>query len=580
MRDIDDIFNENNMNNDINNSADNSADNFVSFGESVSSFDDSISEATASVVNEEKVEDIVNEAVANSESVVKEEACTVENTTINSSIYNQPSEPVYQTGSQNLNDSVYSQDNQSAYFSGQYSSQNINNGTDEYQRLRDKVDKKEAKKMAKADKKASKTDKKANKDRKGTKILLKVGAFVLCAVMLGIISAGAFIGTIHLTGYDDKLDAVLDAADNQESAVHVNTVTPSGTTSNNTEGAVSISSIVEDVMPSIVSITSTIVYESQGFGFFFGGGSYETSGAGSGIIIGQNASELLIVTNYHVIEDATSLVVSFDDGTDINATVKGVSEDNDLAVIAVSLSEVEDSTLNAISIATFGDSDNLKMGDRVIAIGNALGYGQSVTVGYISALSREVTIDNNTMTLLQTDAAINPGNSGGALINESGELIGINSAKYSDTNVEGMGFAIPISSVKELIEELMNKEPKVEVEESQIGYLGITPADVDSSSAYLYNMPEGVYVYSLTVDGPAAKSGIMEKDIITKLDGEKITSSSELQEILRYYAGGTTVDVTIQRVVDGQYQEFVIPVELGFKAEYETESNRPAIGFN
>lgn len=572
MRDIDDVFNQENINDDMNNAGDNLADNIVSFGEEVNSVDAGIDTTgiVDAVADEKAVTDVMNETVINSvqEPVVREEACTTEIASAN------------QTGYQSapVNEGAYSQVNQGAYLysAGQFASQNANTGTDEYQKLRDKIAKKEAKKANKADKKANKT----NKEKKGRGIFFKAVAFVLCAVMFGAISAGAFIGVVHISGYDDKLDAVLEAADNQESAVHVSTVTPSGTTTDNTNGTVAISSIVEEVMPSIVSITSTIVYESQGFGFFFGGGSYETSGAGSGIIVGQNASELLIVTNYHVIEDATSLVVSFDDGSDINATVKGVSEDNDLAVIAVSLSEVEDSTLNAISIATFGDSDSLKMGDRVIAIGNALGYGQSVTVGYISALSREVTIDNNTMTLLQTDAAINPGNSGGALINESGELIGINSAKYSDTDVEGMGFAIPISSVKELIEELMNKEPLVEVEESQMGYLGITPADVDSSSAYLYNMPEGVYVYSLSEDGPAAKSGIMVRDIITKFDGEKITSSSELQEILKYYAGGATVDLTVQRVVDGQYQEFIIPVELGFRSEYETESTRPSIGIN
>lgn len=569
MRDIDDMFNEENMSDAINNAGENLAenivDNIVDFGEEISQAEADIDTTgiVDAVAKEEAVTDVVNETVVNSveETVASEEAYTTEGASSN--------QTGYQSAYSQVNQGVYS------YSAGQYASPNTNTGTDEYQKLRDNVAKKEAKKAAKADKKANKT----NKEKKGHGIFFKAVAFVLCAVLFGAISAGAFIGVVHITGYDDKLDAVLEAVENnQESAVHVNTVTPSGTTSVEAGEVVDISSIVEEVMPSIVSITSTIVYESQGFGFFFGGGSYETSGAGSGIIVGQNASELLIVTNYHVIEDATSLVVSFDDGTDINATVKGVSEDNDLAVIAVSLSEVEDSTLNAISIATFGDSGSLKMGDRVIAIGNALGYGQSVTVGYISALSREVTIDNNTMTLLQTDAAINPGNSGGALINESGELIGINSAKYSDTDVEGMGFAIPISSVKELIEELMNKEPLVEVEESQMGYLGITPADVDSSSAYLYNMPEGVYVYALSEDGPAAKSGIMERDIITKFDGEKITSSSELQEVLKYYAGGTTVDITVQRIVDGQYQEFVISVELGFRSDYETETTKPAIG--
>lgn len=438
---------------------------------------------------------------------------------------------------------------------GAYSS-----GTNEYQKMRERAAKKEMKNAAKKNK--------TQKHRHG--FWFKAVSVVMCAIVFGAVSAGAFLGVLHVTGYDNKMESAIEAANKgQESAVHVNTVSSTNT---QTAGDSEITQVVQNTLPSVVSITSKIVYESQGYGFFFNGGQqYETSGAGSGIIVGQNDTELLIVTNNHVVEGATSLMVSFVDGEDVAATVKSTSANNDLAVVAVQLSDIKESTLNSISAATFGDSDSLQLGDRVIAIGNALGYGQSVTVGYVSALSRDVTIEGNTMTLLQTDAAINPGNSGGALINEKGELVGINSAKYSDTNVEGMGFAIPISSVKDLIEELMNKEPLKEVDESEASYLGITPAAVDSSTAYLYNMPEGVYIYSLTENGPAAQSGLKEKDIITKFDGEKITSTTDLQNILKYYAGGTTVDVTVERVVDGQYQEIVIPVKLGLKSDYQTQ---------
>ena len=419
------------------------------------------------------------------------------------------------------------------------------------------------------------------KTKKKNHWFLKGVACLLAAIMLGSLAAGAFIGVMHLSGYDDKMEKVLDAA-NAPQALHVSgTVDDESTAVNNanvSSGAIDtgVSEVVKKTMPAIVAITSKIVYESNNiFDFFFnnGGGTYESTGAGSGIIIGQNDKQLLMVTNYHVVEDASSLIVTFVDGKEAPATVKGFSEEKDLAVVTVELSDLEDTTHDAISAITFGDSEQLALGDKVIAIGNALGYGQSVTVGYVSALSRDVTINNITRNLLQTDAAINPGNSGGALINVKGELIGINSAKYSDTKVEGVGYAIPITQVKDLIEELMNKEPLKEVEESQASFLGITPADVDSSSAYLYNMPQGVYVYALTENGPAAKSGILERDIITSIDDNKISSSEDLLKTLKYYPGGKTVDVTVQRIVDNQYQEMVISVELGLKSDYVKEED-------
>ena len=434
----------------------------------------------------------------------------------------------------------------------------------EYQKMRERA----------ADKAAKKAEKKAKKSgrKNGGKLLVKAASFVLCAVLLGVISAGAFMGVIHATGYDDKLEAAINAADKNNEA-HINSVSVNGTIATGTaEGTANVAAIFKNTIPSVVSITSKVVYESQGFGFFGNGGTYESTGAGSGIIVSKNDSELLIVTNNHVIDNASSLIISFVDGKEAPATVKGTSEENDLAVVAVKLSDIEESTLNSISLAAFGDSDTLEVGDQVIAIGNALGYGQSLTVGYVSALSRDVTIDGVTRTLLQTDAAINPGNSGGALLNSRGELIGINSAKYSDTDVEGIGFAIPISSVKELIEELMNKEPLVEVDESQASFLGITPANVDSTSAYMYNMPVGVYVYELTAGGPAEQSGLKIRDIITKVDGTSVKSDEELRQMLKYFAGGTTVDITVERAVDGAYQEITIPVQLGLKSDYEDNS--------
>lgn len=436
---------------------------------------------------------------------------------------------------------------------------------DEYQKLRDKA-------ARKAEKKINKHNKKSGK-KKGSRVILKAASVILCAVLFGGISAGTFLGIIHATGYDDKLEAAIEAADKDNTA-HINSVSLSDSVSANTSVSdmEDVAEIFENTIPSVVSITSKIIYESQGFGFFFNGGTYESTGAGSGIIIAENDSEILIVTNYHVIDGASSLIISFADGEEAPAIVKGTSEEDDLAVVAVNLSDISESTLSSISKATIGDSDSLRVGDKVIAIGNALGYGQSLTVGYVSALSRDVTINGITRNLLQTDAAINPGNSGGALLNSRGELIGINSAKYSDTNVEGVGFAIPISSVKELIEELMNKEPRVEVDESQASFLGITPANVDSSSAYMYNMPEGVYIYALSAGGPAEQSGLQIRDIITKIDGTKISSDEELRNMLKYFAGGTTVDITVQRIVDGAYQEMTIPVTLGFKSDYENNA--------
>ena len=323
----------------------------------------------------------------------------------------------------------------------------------------------------------------------------------------------------------------------------------------------------EEAMPAVVAVASTAVYQMPdfGFGWFFGGGSqsYEVPSSGSGIIIGENDTELLIVTNNHVVQDTVSLKITFVDDTAVDAAVKGTDTDTDLAVISVPLDQIPQETKEKIAVARLGDSDGLKVGQGVIAIGNALGYGQSVTVGYVSALNREIkTSDGNTRVLLQTDAAINPGNSGGALLNMKGEVIGINAAKYSSTEVEGIGYAIPVSGVQDILDELMNRKTRSEVAEEKRGYLGIQGTTVDEDAAAAFGMPKGVYVYKILKDGAAADSQLREKDIITKLDGMTVKSMQELQKLLKGYEAGETIELLVQRQEDGQYKEIQIPVTL------------------
>ena len=331
--------------------------------------------------------------------------------------------------------------------------------------------------------------------------------------------------------------------------------------------ATDVSQVVEEAMPAVVAVASTAVYQMPdfGFGWFFGGGSqsYEVPSSGSGIIIGENDTELLIVTNNHVVQDTVSLKITFVDDTAVDAVIKGTDTDTDLAVISVPLDQIPQETKEKIAVARMGDSDGLKVGQGVIAIGNALGYGQSVTVGYVSALNREIkTSDGNTRVLLQTDAAINPGNSGGALLNMKGEVIGINAAKYSSTEVEGIGYAIPVSGVQEILDELMNRKTRSEVAEEKRGYLGIQGTTVDEDAAAAFGMPKGVYVYKILKDGAAADSQLREKDIITKLDGMTVKSMQELQKFLKGYEAGETIELLVQRQEDGQYKEIQIPVTL------------------
>lgn len=328
-----------------------------------------------------------------------------------------------------------------------------------------------------------------------------------------------------------------------------------------------VSLIVEKAMPAVVAVASTAVYQmpDYGFGWFFGGGnqSYEVPSSGSGIIIGENDTELLIVTNNHVVQDSVSLKITFVDDTAVDAAVKGTDVDTDLAIISIPLEQIPQETQDKIAVAKLGDSDELKVGQGVIAIGNALGYGQSVTVGYVSALNREVqTSDGNTRVLLQTDAAINPGNSGGALLNMQGEVIGINAAKYSSTEVEGIGYAIPVSGVQDILDELMNRKTRSDVSEEKRGYLGIQGTTVDDDAATTFDMPKGVYVYKILEDGAAAGSQLREKDIITKLDGMTVKSMQDLQKFLKGYEAGETIELLVQRQEEGQYKEMQISVTL------------------
>ena len=331
-----------------------------------------------------------------------------------------------------------------------------------------------------------------------------------------------------------------------------------------------VSNVVEKVMPAMVSIVNNFTETANVFGQQY---TQEEAASGSGIIVGKTDDELLIVSNNHVVESADTLTVTFIDGSEAQAQVKGLDSDMDLAVIAVSLNDLSDDTKNAITVATLGSSDDLKLGEPVIAIGNALGYGQSVTNGIVSALNREITLENgstglengSTGTFIQTNAAINPGNSGGALLNMNGEVIGINSNKIGGTAVEGMGYAIPITSASPIIADLMERQTRTKVAEDEVGYIGISLSlqEVTSQISQMYNMPEGIYVVSVEEGSAAANAGIMKGDIITKFDGSSISSYSDLQKTLQYYAAGDSVTVTVQRPQNGEYVSIELNLTLG-----------------
>ena len=392
---------------------------------------------------------------------------------------------------------------------------------------------------------------KAPKPKKGyaKKVALVVGA----AVLFGAVGGVTMQGTSYLTG---KL-----LGKNTKSTVSTTkTVSNAKLTTSTSTVTSDVSDIVENTLPSIVSITNMSVQEVQNF---FGGISQqESESAGSGIIISQNDSELLIVTNNHVVEGSDTLTVTFNDGNSVEAQIKGTDSARDLAVVAVPLDKISDDTMNAIKVATLGDSDSLKVGEPAIAIGNALGYGQSVTTGIVSATGR--TIDGFDGEYIQTDAAINPGNSGGALLNANGEVIGINSAKINSSAVEGMGFAIPISDASDVIQNLMNKETRSKVSDEERGYLGIKGYDVSEEGAQMYNMPTGVYVKEVMSGGGAEKAGLTKGSIITGFEGSSISGMSSLQEQLQYYKAGEEVTLTVQ-IPDknGEYTEKDIKVTLG-----------------
>ena len=392
---------------------------------------------------------------------------------------------------------------------------------------------------------------KAPKPKKGyaKKVALVVGA----AVLFGAVGGVTMQGTSYLTG---KL-----LGKNTKSTVGTTkTVSNAKLTTSTSTVTSDVSDIVENTLPSIVSITNMSVQEVQNF---FGGISQqESESAGSGIIISQNDSELLVVTNNHVVEGSDTLTVTFNDGNSVEAQIKGTDSARDLAVVAVPLDKISDDTMNAIKVATLGDSDSLKVGEPAIAIGNALGYGQSVTTGIVSATGR--TIDGFDGEYIQTDAAINPGNSGGALLNANGEVIGINSEKINSSAVEGMGFAIPISDASDVIQNLMNKETRSKVSDEERGYLGIKGYDVSEEGAQMYNMPTGVYVKEVMSGGGAEKAGLTKGSIITGFEGSSISGMSSLQEQLQYYKAGEEVTLTVQ-IPDknGEYTEKDIKVTLG-----------------
>ncbi|MFV0527829.1 MAG: S1C family serine protease [Lachnospiraceae bacterium] len=407
----------------------------------------------------------------------------------------------------------------------------------------------------------------------------KFGVTVSLALVFGLVAGLVFQG-VNAVG--NQLNGTTSSA--------VTTTIPTTETTEATQDSVtavssetsSVASVAANAMPAVVAITSVSVQEVTDM---FGGTSEaEGTASGSGIIVGQNDTELLIATNYHVIEDSNSLSVFFY-GSDVLATsdesdtqsvntedavtaqVKGTSEEDDLAVIAVKIADIPEETLSQIKVIEMGDSDALTVGEQVVAIGNALGYGQSVTSGYVSALNRQIDVENLSSTLIQTDAAINPGNSGGALLNMQGQLIGINAAKFASSSVEGIGYAIPVSVAEPILAELMTQATKELVDSADIGYIGIQTKDVSSDITEVYNIPTGVFVAAVIEGSPAEEAGILQGDVITSIAGTSISSYTELQKQMQYLAAGTEVEIVVQRSESGTYQEKTITVTLGTQEE-------------
>ena len=409
--------------------------------------------------------------------------------------------------------------------------------------------------------KQKKAKDKKPKNRKsgfGKKAAGVVAAAVVFGLVAGVVFQGVRYGSDKLLGKDSQITTEQSA----EGSTENNAPQLKQASSDTTSTVYDVATVAQKVMPSIVSITGTYVTT---YDYWFNSYQQESTGAGSGIIIGKDDQYLYLATNYHVVQNAKSLSVTFVDGKSADATVKGYVENNDIAVVTVKLSDISDDTLNEIKEIQVGSSDDLAVGDPCVAIGNALGYGQSVTVGYISALNREISASDETVKVLQTDAAINPGNSGGALLDLNGNVIGINAAKNASTEVEGMGFAIPISKAQEILNNLMTKKTREAVDESAQGYLGIQGTNIDANASKEYGMPVGIYVYKIVEGGAAANSDLKEKDIITKFDGQSVTNMEELKQMLTYYEGGSTVSLTVQSLVNGSYVEHEVQITLGTK---------------
>lgn len=421
----------------------------------------------------------------------------------------------------------------------------------------------------------------------------KAGATITLAVIFGLVAAVVFQAANFAadrflnTGKSSVQIKTTDSVDLQETASDDSTADKVLSDSENG----TVAAVAQASMPSVVAITTVSVQEIPSF-FGYSSHQYKSASTGSGIIVGDNDDELLIATNNHVVDGATTLSVCFigddvanaetetvnaGDNGDLNvedavsAKIKGTDADNDLAVVAVKKSDIPEDTLNQIKIAQIGSSDDLAVGQQVVAIGNALGYGQSVTSGWISALNRTISTDDGTNStgLIQTDAAINPGNSGGALLNMKGELIGINSAKYADSAVEGMGYAIPISKAKPILEELMNRETREKVDSSKKGYLGVSLANLTTEAIEMYNMPTGAFVRSVEDDSPAQEAGICKGDIIVKFDGQKVSDGDDLLDKLQYYKSGEKIEAVIARATNGEYEENTIELTLGTRPDNE-----------
>ena len=412
-------------------------------------------------------------------------------------------------------------------------------------------------------------------DRKEKKDRIRWGRLAACAVAFGLIAGVVFQGVGIASRYllpEEQTAVTSQQESEREEKEEVRLTKPVSidqsepaediisAASGNT--APNIASVASSCMPSIVSITNQGVQVVEDF--FFGTRQYDVTGAGSGIIVAQSDEELLIATNNHVVENANTLTVSFVNEDSVPAVLKGADAEKDLAVIAVDLDDISSETLDAIKVATLGDSESLQVGETAIAIGNALGYGQSVTTGIVSALNRQIDMEGFSCELIQTDAAINPGNSGGALLNAAGEVIGINTVKVASTGVESMGYAIPISDAEPIINELMNQKTRTIVDEEDRGSLGIRCVDVDSTTAQAYNMPAGLYVSEVMEGSAAEKAGMIQGDVITKFEGASISTAQALQNKLQYYEAGETVTITVQRLErSGEYEAEDLEVTLG-----------------